>query len=67
MSAPGGPRLSREEAWSLLCEWTKGEPLRKHALAVETVMRAAASLYGPGPEAADSWGIAGMLHDADYE
>ncbi len=67
MSATGRPPLTREEAWSLLCEWTKGEALRKHALAVETVMRAAASRYGPGAEAADTWGIAGMLHDADYE
>ena len=30
-------------------------------------MRAAAEKYGPGAEAAESWGAAGMLHDADYE
>lgn len=30
-------------------------------------MRAAAARYGPGPQAEERWGIAGMLHDADYE
>ena len=67
MTGVDRPRLTRAEAWAILCEWTKSEALRKHALAVETVMRGAASRYGPGPEAADLWGIAGMLHDADYE
>ena len=41
---------TRENAWELLCEYTKGESLRKHALAVETAMRAAAAHYG-GPDA----------------
>jgi len=27
---------NRAEAWDLLCEYTKGDSLRKHALAVET-------------------------------
>jgi len=59
--------LSREEAWALLCEWTPGEALRRHARAVEAVMAAAAVRYGPGPQAAGHWGLAGLLHDADYE
>jgi predicted hydrolase (HD superfamily) len=59
--------MSREEAWALLCAWTETVSLRKHARAVELVMRAAAERYGPGPEAAERWGVAGMLHDADYE
>jgi predicted hydrolase (HD superfamily) len=58
---------TREEAWELLCEYTKGESLRKHALAVETAMRAAAKRYGGAEENVDEWGIAGMLHDFDYE
>ena len=58
---------TREEAWELLCEYTKGKSLRQHALAVEAAMRAAATRYG-GPEAdLDEWGITGMLHDFDYE
>ncbi len=59
--------LTRDEAWQLLCTWTPGEALRRHARAVEIVMRAAAARYGPGAEAADAWGLAGLLHDADYE
>ena len=60
-------RLSREESWDLLCAWTPSQALRRHARAVEVVMRAAASRYGPGEQAADLWGLAGLLHDADYE
>jgi predicted hydrolase (HD superfamily) len=59
--------LTREDAWSLLCEWTPGAALRRHALAVEHVLRAAATRYGPGESAAPAWGLAGLLHDADYE
>jgi predicted hydrolase (HD superfamily) len=60
-------RLTRDEAWKLLCEWTPSEALRKHARAVELVMRAAALRYGAGAGDVEEWGIAGMLHDADYE
>ncbi len=59
--------LTRDEAWQLLCEWTPGTALRQHARAVEEVMRAAAHRYGAGETEVESWGIAGMLHDADYE
>jgi predicted hydrolase (HD superfamily) len=59
--------LTREEAWAQLCEWTKSEALRKHALAVEVVMRAAARRFGAGASDEERWGIAGLLHDADYE
>ena len=58
---------TREEAWELLCEYTKGKSLRQHALAVEAAMRAAATRYGGAEEDADEWGITGMLHDFDYE
>ena len=59
--------LTRDEAWTHLCEWTKTEALRKHAHAVELVMRAAARRYGRGASDEDGFGLAGMLHDADYE
>ena len=59
--------LDRDEAWALLCEWTPTEALRRHARAVELVLRAAALRYGPGADAVERWGLAGMLHDADYD
>jgi len=59
--------LNRQQAWDHLCDWTKTESLRKHARAVEIVMRSAAHRYGRGSEDEETWGIAGMLHDADYE
>lgn len=55
---------TREAAWELLTEHTKSESLRKHALAVEVLMRAYALKYGEDPE---TWGIVGILHDFDYE
>lgn len=57
-------KLSREEAWELLTEYTKTPALRKHALAVEAAMRHFARLYGEDEEI---WGAAGLLHDLDYE
>ena len=57
----------RNEAWELLCEYTKGESLRKHALAVEAAMRAAVKRYGSAEDDEDEWGLVGLLHDFDYE
>ena len=56
--------MNRNDAWELLCEFTLTEPLRKHGLAVETVMRHFARKHGEDEE---MWGITGMLHDFDYE
>ena len=58
---------TREEAWELLCEYTKGKSLRQHALAVEAAMRASAPRYGGPEEDVDEWGLVGLLHDFDYE
>ncbi len=56
--------MERDAAWELLCEFTKGDGLRKHGLAVEAVMRHFAQARG---EDAERWGIVGLLHDFDYE
>ena len=58
---------NRKDAWELLCEYTKGESLRKHALAVEAAMRACAPRYGGADADVDEWGLVGLLHDFDYE
>jgi predicted hydrolase (HD superfamily) len=56
--------LNRDDAWALLTEWTAGDSLRKHALAVEAAVRGYARLFG-----ADEldWGVVALLHDFDYE
>ena len=68
-------QFGRDAAWKLLCEWTKGESLRKHALAVVVCVTAC------GEAEADWQGLSGnvraafvelytttgLLHDFDYE
>jgi len=56
--------VDRDSVWALLCEYTKSEGLRKHALAVEVCMRACARKLGEDEE---KWGITGLIHDFDYE
>lgn len=53
-----------DDARELLHSMTEGQSLRRHARAVELVMRAQARARGGDEE---QWGIAGLLHDADYE
>ncbi len=66
--------LNREQGWALLCEWTPSDALRRHARSVEIALRAAALHYGEGTDdgldetaRVERWGLAGMLHDADYD
>jgi putative nucleotidyltransferase with HDIG domain len=56
--------IRRDLAWSILTEFTRSDSLRKHALAVESSMRAYGARYREDPEV---WGAAGLLHDFDYE
>src|SRR3989442_14506803 len=59
-----GAPMNREDAWNILCEHTKTEPLRKHALAVEAAMRAYAGKYGGAEE---RWAMGALLHDSGFE
>ncbi len=56
--------LSRDAAWTLLTQYTEGENLRKHALAVEAAVRGYARKFGEDEEV---WGVVALLHDFDYE
>jgi putative nucleotidyltransferase with HDIG domain len=55
---------SRDEALTLMHEYTASDSLRKHMLSVEAAMRAYAQKFGEDEE---RWGLAGLLHDFDYE
>ena len=56
--------VTRDAAWALLNEWTKGDSLLKHALAVEAAVRGYARSFGENEE---EWGAVALLHDYDYE
>src|SRR6266550_3535603 len=56
--------LTREQAWDIVCEFTKSEGLRKHALAVETCVVAYAKQLG---EDEQKWSVTALLHDFDWE
>ena len=56
--------MDRDHAWNILCEFTKSENLRKHALAVEACVVAYARKHG---EDETKWSVTALLHDFDYE
>jgi len=56
--------MDRETALAVVEEHAKSDGLRKHLLAVETRMKAYARQEG---EDEDRWGIAGLVHDFDWE
>ncbi len=56
--------MRREEALSLMHEYTKSESLRRHMYCIEIAMKGYAKHYGEDEEA---WGLTGLLHDLDYE
>jgi putative nucleotidyltransferase with HDIG domain len=55
---------TRDQAWTIVNEYTKNQNLVRHMLAVEAAMRAYARKYGKDE---DLWGTVGLVHDFDYE
>ncbi|MDM8552305.1 HDIG domain-containing protein [Desulfobacterales bacterium HSG2] len=64
MSTVTDPGITRDEAMNLLKTHLKNEKLISHCVASEAIMRALAVRFGEDPE---MWGLAGLLHDLDYE
>lgn len=56
--------ITRDNAWSLLTEYVKGEPLLRHCLGVEACMREYARYFGADE---NLWGFVGLIHDFDFE
>ncbi len=56
--------MTRDEALALMKKYIKNKNLQKHCLAVEAIMRALSRRFG---EDEDLWGLAGLLHDLDYD
>jgi putative nucleotidyltransferase with HDIG domain len=64
MNSPTPSLPTRADALALMHEYTASDSLRKHMLSVEAAMRAYAEHFGEDPE---RWGLAGLIHDFDYE
>ncbi len=56
--------ISRDEAQGLMEQYLEADGIRKHCLATEAIMKALAPRFAGDP---DLWGIAGLLHDLDYD
>jgi len=56
--------MDRDQAWNLLCEFTKSDSLRRHALAVEACVTAYARKFNDDEA---KWSVTALLHDFDYE
>lgn len=59
--------VSWEAANKLLQEWVHDPSLLRHSRSISFLMECAADRFGRGAEDHERWGIAGLLHDADYE
>jgi putative nucleotidyltransferase with HDIG domain len=58
---------TRSDALELLHAWNENPSLRRHGLLVEAGVRGYAAADGLDPATVERWGIAGLLHDLDYE
>jgi putative nucleotidyltransferase with HDIG domain len=56
--------MTRDEAWTIVCEFVQSDSLRRHMLAVEACMTAYARKFG---EDSEQWAVTALLHDFDWE
>src|SRR5689334_5696203 len=56
--------ISRDQAWSIVCEFVQSDSLRRHMLSVEACVAAYARHYG---EDEQKWAVTALLHDFDWE
>ncbi len=59
--------MERQQAWQLVMENVQAQGLRRHMLAVEAAMRDYAARLGGDAGDVEEWGMAGLLHDFDWE
>ena len=61
--------MTRDEAWSIVCEFIQSDALRRHSLAVETCVSAYAAKFSSEGHAVDAetWAVTALLHDFDWE
>jgi len=67
MSANTAVKLTRDQAFKKLTELIDNQNLIKHCLAVEMAMKSYANHFNIPEEERETWAIAGLLHDADWE
>ncbi len=60
----GSQDIDRRKVLDDLSQYVKGDMLMRHLLGVEAAMRAYARRFGEDEE---RWGIAGLVHDFDWE
>jgi predicted hydrolase (HD superfamily) len=58
---------TRDDALALFHDWNESPSLRRHGLLVEAGVRGYAADDGLDPATVERWGLAGLLHDLDYE
>jgi uncharacterized protein len=64
MTCISDPGITRDDALKLLHVYLENDKLISHCVASEAIMRALAERLNESP---DVWGIAGLLHDLDFQ
>jgi len=62
-------KMTREQAWQIVCEFIQNDALRRHSLAVEACVSAYARKFSQEGKEVDPelWAVTALLHDFDWE